>query len=256
VLGRGRGLGSVLRALRGTDAEVTAIVTIAEAPDPGPAPEPESDSAVADLRRSLEALSGEEVALSRAMRRPLMIERLGRRPLGNLLLHSLSSGFGDLGEASLWLGDQLAITGRVIPASAVPLTVGAIREADLVLLAPGRMTAGVLVASGIPDVGAALRATAASVIWICNLQAENGETANEQLATLRDNGVRVDAVLYDPSVGPPLRPGEVRRQGVSPIARRLAARSGGVHDPRLLSAALADVSSDLSWGPAHDAQGR
>jgi 2-phospho-L-lactate transferase/gluconeogenesis factor (CofD/UPF0052 family) len=243
VLGRGRGLGSVLRALRGTDAEVTAIVTTAEVP--GPAPDPDSESAVADLRRSLEALSGEEVALSRAMRRPLMIERRGRRPLGNLLLQSLSSGFGDLGEASLWLGEQLGIAGWVLPSTAVPLTVGAIREADLVLLAPGRVSGGVLVASAIPEVGAALRATPARVIWICNLRSEKGETASDQLAVLRANGVRVDAILYDPSAGAPVRPGEVRQQGVAPFARRLARRRDGAHDAQLLCAALADVSSEL-----------
>jgi 2-phospho-L-lactate transferase/gluconeogenesis factor (CofD/UPF0052 family) len=245
VLGRGRGLGSVLQALRGTDAEVTAIVTTAEAAGAGASPDTDSESAVADVRRSLEALSGEEVALSRAMRRSLTIERRGRRPLGNLLLQSLSSGFGDLGEASLWLGEQLGIAGRVVPATAVPLAVNAIREADLVLLAPGRVRAGVTVASAIPDIGSALRATAALVIWICNLRSEKGETASEQLAILRAGDVRVDAILYDPSAGAPVRLGEVRRQGVAPFARRLAKRGGEAHDAQLLCAALADVSSQL-----------
>ena len=58
-----------------------------------------------DLRRSLESLSGEEGALVRAIRRPLTIERLGKQPLGNLVIASVASAFGDYETASRWLGE-------------------------------------------------------------------------------------------------------------------------------------------------------
>ena len=250
-------------------AEVTVIVATAEPArtgqrSPGRAPDP----AVAELRRSLEALSGDEVALSRAMRRPLMIDRLGRHPLGNLLLHSLSSGFGDLPSASLWLGSQLGISGRVLPATVEPLTlmerpaaagglsiaeqprvspgvVDAIREADLVLLAPGALDAGIVLLTAIPEIGEALRATPARIVWISNLASPKGETVTEQVDTLTGHGVRIDAVLYDPDAGSPVEAQDWRNRGIVAIARPLADRTGAAHDAQLLSAALAEVSSEL-----------
>jgi uncharacterized cofD-like protein len=249
-------------------AEVTVIVATAEPArtgqrSPGRAPDP----AVAELRRSLEALSGDEVALSRAMRRPLMID-LGRHPLGNLLLHSLSSGFGDLPSASLWLGSQLGISGRVLPATVEPLTlmeqpaaaggpsiaerprvspgvVDAIREADLVLLAPGALDAGIVLLSAIPEIREALRATPARIVWISNLASQRGETVTEQVDTLTGHGIRIDAVLYDPDAGSPVAAGDLRTRGIVAIARPLADRTGTAHDAQLLSAALAEVSSEV-----------
>jgi 2-phospho-L-lactate transferase/gluconeogenesis factor (CofD/UPF0052 family) len=191
VLGRGPGLGPVLEALRGAEPEVTAIVATAEAPGAGRSPEADSGAALADVRRSLEALSGDDVALSRAMGRPLTVRPAGRRPLGNLLLQSLSSGFGDLGEASLWLGAQLGIQGRVVPATS-PLAAGAIREADVVLLAPGGVSPGSLVAGAPADIGAALAATPARVIWISDRVRPEAREARE---------IRIDGVLDPASLG-------------------------------------------------------
>jgi hypothetical protein len=234
----------VLRALRGSDAELTVIVAAAEYAGPGPPPEHGAE-AVADLRRSLEALSGDEVALARALRRPLTIDRSGCHPLGNLLLQSLASAFGDLGTASVWLGTQLGITGCVVPATAEPLKapdlVAAITRQDLVLLAPGSVTASVLVASAIPGIRDALRVTPAPVVWICNLRSEGGETVDEQLASLRRHDIRVDAILYDPHAGLGLEAGELREPGVAAIARRLMGGAARTHDPELLCAAVADL---------------
>jgi uncharacterized cofD-like protein len=169
-----------------------------------------------DLRRSLESLSGEEGALVRAIRRPLTIERLGKQPLGNLVIASVASAFGDYGTASRWLGEQLGITGAVLPATtqpvpreletveespgasagssggagakrlrfaserieAPPATVEAIDRADWVLLAPGSLYRGLLSAAAVPDVTAALRRTHARVLWIANLEPASGETAS------------------------------------------------------------------------------
>lgn len=254
------------------------IVAAAERVGPG-APEPPEGSdlaAAGELRRSLEALTDDEIALSRAMRRPLTIDRLGRHPLGNLVIRSLASAFGDLGTASSWLSAQLGITGSVLPATPEPLqftievqpappgepssshaldrirfipdrprvsagVVTGVRRAGLVLVAPGSLFRSVLVATAIPDIAKALRVTPARVIWICNLVPEHGETVNEHFAALRRHGVRVDAVLYDPDASLRLEAQEFHDQGVATIPRRLVGATCGVHDPQLLRAALSEL---------------
>ena len=70
---------------------------------------------VEDLRRSLEALTDDEGALLRAIRRPLTVGPLGEQPLGNLVIGSVASAFGDYGTASRWLGEQLGIAARYCP---------------------------------------------------------------------------------------------------------------------------------------------
>lgn len=268
VLGRGPGLGSVLRALRGLEAELMVVVGAAQrlAPEAsGPDPDAETrwpSPAAGELRESLQALTGDEVALSRAMRRPLAIDRLGRHPLGSLLIQSLSSAFGDLGAASVWLGDQLGISGAVLPATPEPLSfscrggepafvperpvlsagvAGAIRGADLVLLAPGALCESVLVSTAIPGIADALQASRGRVIWIAGLTPEGDETAAEQLAALRRHRVRVEAVLYDPRARLRADAKQLRAEGVEPMPRRLTGDPPVAHVPLLLRAALIDL---------------
>jgi uncharacterized cofD-like protein len=217
ALGGGHGLAAVLRALSNDDVKLDVIVTIAD--DGGSSGElrrRREGPAVGDLRRSLLALTGEEVALAHAFARPVSINRLGRHPLGNLVIRSVAEGFGDLSEATQWLGEQLGIAGRVLPATdesvsliadagdvilhgesaigaatqqighlrfkprrpAVPAAVlEAIARADWVLLAPGSLYTSMLAASAVPDVAAALRCTTARIIWIPNLEPDERETA-------------------------------------------------------------------------------
>ena len=222
MLGGGHGLASVLRALSNDPAELTVIVTIAD--DGGSSGElrrRREGPAVGDLRRSLLALTGDEVVLARAFARPLTINRVGRHPLGNLVIRSVADAFGDLGEATAWLGEQLGIAGRVLPATAEavsliadagdvllhgesaigaatqeignlrfspespavpPAVLEAIARADYVVLAPGSLFTSVLAASAVPDVAAALRAAPARVLWITNLEPDGRETAGMSAA--------------------------------------------------------------------------
>jgi uncharacterized cofD-like protein len=279
VVGCGRGLGVVLRALRELGPELTVIVAAAEyvgpgAPEPGPGPSP----ALGELRRALEALTDDKVALARAMRRPLTIDRLGRHPLGNLVIHSLASGFGDLGRASVWLGTQLGIGGAVLPATLEPLkftvqegrppphepppawshvfdqlnfipqrprapaaVISAVRGAKVILLTPGALFRGSLVAAAVPEIAQTLRATHARIVWICNLEPESGETASDQLHVLCRHGIRVDAALCDPASGLGQSARRLPEEGVETIMRPLRAASSGVHDQQLLRSALDEV---------------
>jgi uncharacterized cofD-like protein len=217
VLGGGHGVASVLHAVRDDPLELTVIVTIAD--DAGSSQELRRRSggpAFGDMRRSLSALAGEESVLGRAFARPLTINRLGRHPLGNLVIRSLVEAFGDVETATAWLGGQLGISARVLPASIEPVrllaetgdelirgkaaivaarvpilrlrfepehpesppaALEAIERADWILLAPGSLFTSTLAATALPEVASAIAGTSSRVLWICNLEPELRETA-------------------------------------------------------------------------------
>jgi len=212
VLGGGRGLACVLTALRNQDADLTVIVNIAIDPENQELP---SSRTVEDLRRSLEALTGEEGALLRAIRRPLSVGRLGEAPLGNLVLGSVASAFGDYETASRWLGEKLGVAGAVLPATTQPVlreiepvatgstdapsttpgrelmrlrftseqvetpaaAISAIEHARWVLLAPGSLYRSVLSTAAVQEVASALSRTCGQVVWIANLAPGSREAA-------------------------------------------------------------------------------
>jgi uncharacterized cofD-like protein len=214
VLGAGRGLTSVLRALRGADIHLTVIVSMADTRENAEDPQqPISGPGVEELRRSLEALS-REGPLLRAIRRPLTVDRLGRHPLGDLTLASAAAAFGDYSQASIWLGEQLGIDGAVLSATIAPTrheiklvdevdpskssrgrrrtvrklqfvgdrarspdaAIAAINDAQWVLLAPGALYRSVLATAAVPDLSGALESTSARVVWIANLEPDPLET--------------------------------------------------------------------------------
>jgi uncharacterized cofD-like protein len=263
-------------------SELTVIVATGEYVGPGaPQARPGPSSAMGELHQALEVLAGDEVALARAMRRPLMVDRLGRHPLGNLIIHSLASGLGDLGRASAWLGAQLGVDGEVLPATVQPLrftvrpgspkpgrpppawprgsdrlgfipqrprvpaqAISAIGDADAILLAPGSLFREVLVAAAVPDIARALRSTSAQIIWICNLEPEDGETAGDQLDVLLRHRLRIDAALYDPDSGLGRSSEQLSARGVQTIPRPLRAARSRVHDAQLLRSALNELARD------------
>lgn len=261
---------SVLRALRGADMSLTVIVSIADDGEYGGDPQQHLTGAgVEELRRSLEALSGEG-ALLRALRRPLTVERLGRHRLGNLALASAAAAFGDYSRASLWLGEQLGIDGAVLPATIEPTrhetkvvdrgtpfkpargrrrrvrklrfagqprspdaAIAAIEGAEWVLLAPGALYRSVLPTAAVPDLSASLMNTSARVMWIANLEPDpldaSSLTAIEHLLVLRMHGVRIDAVLHDESATLKFDPAELTGNGAASVSRALRSRT----DPAL-----------------------
>ena len=281
VLGEGRGLACVLKALRAQDADLTVIVSIARDEKSQELP---SARAVEDLRRSLEALTGEEGALLRAIRRPLTVGRLGEEPLGNLVLGSVASAFGDYGTASKWLGEKLGVAGAVLPATTQPVpreiepvaegsthaptvmsghelmrlrfaaeqietpaaAISAIEEAQWVLLAPGSLYRSVLSTTAVPEVASALSRTPGEVVWIASVAPGSREAAGtagvDHLAALRLHGVRVDSVLHDPAATLRFDETVLASYGVRSVARKLRSRRDRtLHDPARLRAALGEM---------------
>lgn len=262
VLGGGRGLARVLRALRQENSDSTAIVSIAhEAQHAGDPPHSLTSAALEDLRRSLEAMAGQEGALLRTIRRPLTIDRRGT--LGTLVIASVAEAFGDYGRATAWLGEQLDVAGEVVPATAEPVqlliepaaeaatpgssgrsehmlsrvrfvgerldssdaAVAAIDHAQWVLLAPGSLYRNVLATAAVPDLVDALARTRARVLWIPSLAPDSREgahmTARDHLRALRLHRIRIDAVMHDPSATLGFDAAELTSQGVDSVACEL-----------------------------------
>ncbi len=122
----------------------------------------------------------------------------------------------------------------------------AIADCHCALLAPGSLYRSVLSTVAVPDLAAALRATQARMVWIANLEHDADQrpnmTAIGRLLALRLNGVRVDAVLYDPSATLRFDASELARYGVEAMPRALrSAREPRVHDPERLRSALGEL---------------
>jgi len=292
VLGGGRGLACVLKALRDQDADLTVIVSIANDEE---SQELSSPRAMEDLRRSLEALTGEEGALLRAIRRPLRIGRLGEEPLGNLVIGSVASAFGDYGAASRWLGDKLGVAGAVLPATTQPVpreiepvaegstdapsdgpghelkrlrfaseqtetpaaAISAIDEAQWVLLAPGSLYRSVLSTAAVPEVASALSRTRGEVVWIASVAPGSRETAGmtavDYLEALRLHGIRVDVVLHDPSATLRFDASVLASYGLQSVARPLRSRRyRALHDPAKLRTALEEMLGSRVKAPVGD----
>lgn len=278
MLGGGRGLACVLRALRSDGLPLTVITSIAVESDRDEDVRQHLRGPVEDLRRSLEALSNEDGALLHAIRRPLTIDGVGEHPLGDLTLTAAAEALGGYGRASVWLGDQLGIEGSVFPATVDPVwqhiddatlpmpgkamrrpvrrlrfagsgsaspegALAAIAKATLLLLAPGGLYRNILSTCAVPDLAGALAATSARVVWIANLQPDPheapGMTAIDHVLLLRLHGVRVDAVLHDPSARLGFDAAELSALGMESVAHLLRSASDpGRHDPELLHTAL------------------
>jgi uncharacterized cofD-like protein len=281
VLGAGPGLTEVLRALREDDIRPTAIVSIAyDLDERASADQPIRWAAVDDLRCSLEALASEDGALLRAIRRQLTIKRLGPQRLGNLVIDSIASGFGDYARATTWLGEQLDIAGAVLPATVRPVqrlietgnaarspdrsgvpgrlrfagdslrspraAVAAIEHAEWVLLAPGSLYRSVIATASVPDLARALSTTQAPVLWIACPELESCNCSSPigigELQLLRSHGIRIDAVLYDSQAPHGFDRRELLKRGVEGIPRPLHSAWGlAAGDPQCLRRVLAGL---------------
>jgi uncharacterized cofD-like protein len=120
--------------------------------------------------------------------------------------------------------------------------VKAILDADQIVLGPGSVYTSVLAAALVPDIHAALAETAASRVYVCNLEPEHAETLGydvaAHVAALAAHGVEPDIVLANRDGAVPL--GNVR---IRVVEAALAGPDGTTHDSGRLAAALADLLS-------------
>jgi uncharacterized cofD-like protein len=147
---------------------------------------------------------------------------LGGHTVGNLLLAAMASVQGDdFEEGVRQMNRVLAVRGQVVPATGTAVTlharlldgtevtgqseiarssgidrvwatpadivasddaVRAIEEADLVVMGPGSLYTSIMPSLLLPDMLAAIRASAAVKLYICNVATQQGETAGYDLA--------------------------------------------------------------------------
>jgi uncharacterized cofD-like protein len=128
ALGGGHGLAATLRALTHVDADVTAIVTVAD--DGGSSGRLRRELEIlppGDLRMALAALAGED-DWAQTWGRLLQHRFPGSGPLGghavgNLLLAGLAETTSGMVEALDLVGRLVGARGRVLPASVTPLEI-------------------------------------------------------------------------------------------------------------------------------------
>jgi uncharacterized cofD-like protein len=151
---------------------------------------------------------------------------------------------------------------------AFPEAVSAILDADLVVIGPGSLYTSVLPNLLVPDIAAALRATAAPVVYVSNVATQPGETDGYSLSDhvrsiRRHVGDDVlDAVLANDNLAVELP----ASWNVAPVGRATGAANGWNgggpalvtadvvdearptrHDPEKLAAAVAGLVRDGGW---------
>ena len=292
ALGGGRGLAVTLTALRLVGVEPTAVVTVADdggssgrlRRDLGLLPP-------GDLRKAMLALADPAAEVRELFAYRFERGDLAGHNLGNLALAALTDlegGFLEaLEAASRWLG----VHGRVLPATlvpvrlcgrvdgrqvegqvaigtasgrvesvwleprrpaAVPAAVAAVREADLVLLGPGSTFTSVVPNVLVPELAAALVEASERLVYICNLEAQAGETTGfppeAHLAAILDHcpGLGVATVLCQRPRDAAAAAREVAAfaaLGAAVVHAEVAADDApGRHDAARLAAALKELA--------------
>ncbi len=136
---------------------------------------------------------------------------------------------------------------RVVPgdAAASPGALGAIMEADQIILGPGSLFTSVVASVVVPEIRTALALAAAPVIQIANCAPETPETTGlsgtDHLIAVLDHRVRVDTYLYDRGATLAVDETIVFEHGVMPIGADLGANDSGLYDPDRLAKALSDL---------------
>lgn len=282
ALGGGHGLAASLRAIRTYASEITAVVSVADdGGSSGRLRDELGIPAPGDLRKCLVALGDADSIWTHALEHRFDAGQLSGHPLGNLMIAGLTGATGDFTVALHEVGRLIGAVGRVLPATITPVVLKAevsgreiegqvkvaqsdhiatvslvpadaltpkevpeaLAGADQIVIGPGSLFTSVLAAAIVPDVKAALAATSAQRVYVCNLLPQVPETAGFDVAAhveaLNAHGVVVDIVLCDPrsmALGVPAR---------RVVERDLARPNGLAHDPMLLAKALAELSDRL-----------
>jgi uncharacterized cofD-like protein len=284
-LGGGHGLAAVLRAARRYAGDVTAVVSVADDGGSSGRLRRDLDVLPpGDLRRCLVALAADDRVWPAAFEHRFSAGELEGHPLGNLVLAGLGETLGDPVAAIDAAAGLLGVEGTVRPATtervvlkadvdgasvegqvavmtvagrirrvelvpgdapADPGAVAAVAAADQVVLAPGSLYTSLLPVLGVAGVRAAVAATPAQVVQVCNLRPQPPETtgldAADHLRAVLDHGGRVDVFLAEEGGTLPVDRARVESWGVRAVTGHLARPSGLAHDPARLAPALADL---------------
>jgi uncharacterized cofD-like protein len=225
AIGGGTGLSTLLRGLKEHTANLTAVVSVADdGGSTGVLREQLGIPAVGDIRNCLVALAETETAMGELLQYRFGTDdgSLAGHAVGNLLITAMNAiDGGDFEAAVREMNRVLAVRGRVVPASGMPLALHArlrdgteiagqsrvmrmrgiervwlepgdvrasrdalqaIAEADLVILGPGSLYTSLLATILVPDIRAALAAATAPRVYVANVATQAGETEGYDLA--------------------------------------------------------------------------
>ena len=131
AIGGGTGLSTLLRGLKESTSNITAVVTVADdGGSSGLLREELGMPPVGDIRNCIAALADAEPVMTRLLQYRFPQERPGQAGLsghafGNLLIAALSAVEGDFEEGVRQSNRVLAVRGQVVPVAAEPLTLHA-----------------------------------------------------------------------------------------------------------------------------------
>lgn len=136
---------------------------------------------------------------------------------------------------------------RVLPhdATASPGALGAIMEADQIVLGPGSLFTSLVASVVVPEIRTAIALAAARVIQVANAATEAPETlgldGTDHLMAVLEHRVRVDTFLYDRNASLPVNEAFVFEHGVMPVGADLGVHDVYSYDPEQLAKALSDL---------------
>ncbi len=215
VIGGGHGLSVLLRGIKESTSNVSAVVTVAD--DGGSSGRLREELGIippGDLRNCLVALADTEPLMEKLFQYRFEGSTvLAGHSFGNLFIAAMNEVTGDMETALKESSKVLAVKGRVIPASkesvrldaimtdgegesqipearkkirrvqlfpkkvpAVPAALEAIENADAIILGPGSLYTSIMPNLLVEGVAKALKKSKAIKIYICNVMTQPGET--------------------------------------------------------------------------------
>ena len=218
IIGGGTGLSSILRGLKKFPIDITAIVTVADDGSSSGSLREELDMPPpGDVRNVLVALSEAEPLVNQLFQyRFEEGSGLAGHPTGNLLLAAMTKITGNFATAVQNLSDVLNVRGRILPVcnkalclcaeyedgetatgesniacdkkikrvyykepcAALVDAVKAVKEADLVVLAPGSLYTSIIPNLLFSEMINAIEHTKAKFVYCCNIMSQPGETTD------------------------------------------------------------------------------
>jgi uncharacterized cofD-like protein len=274
AVGGGHGLSASLAAARRYAGHLTAVVTVADdGGSSGRLRAAFGIPAPGDLRRCLVALGDPSSPWAAAFEHRFGAGELEGHALGNVMMAGLIEQTGSLMQALDLMAGILGVEGRVLPATTEPVVlkaaagavevegelavrntagitrvslvppdpappadaVAAVEAADQVVVGPGSLYTSVLAVVAVPRLRAALAATRARRVYVCNLRPEretDGYGVGDHVRALVDHGLRPDVVVCQPGALPK------GRLDVPCVEAAVAEPGAAVHDVALLGGVL------------------